>query len=88
MKPLQFTQLLLFIKTKLAFEYLEEFGTAHIAPEENVYFSGGLISSEKNLLILDLNFLSSTSYFKIHVELYNLNSVILLLSFIEKGGEV
>ena len=87
MEPLKFHRLLSFIKTELCFEYLEEFSTGNIAPEENIQFCGGLITSEQNLFILDLNFSTSNSYFKIHIELYNLNSVILLLSFIENGGE-
>lgn len=88
MEPLQFHRMLSFIKTQLPFEYLEEFGVENIAPEENIQFCGGLITSEKNLFILDLNFSTSNSYFKIHIELYSLKCVILLLSFIENGGEI
>lgn len=87
MEPLKFHLLLSFIKTELFFKYLDEFGIGNIAPEENIQFCGGLITSEQKLFILDLNFSTSNSYFKIHIELYNLKSVILLLSFIENGGE-
>jgi hypothetical protein len=88
MEPLKFHRLLSFIKTELCFEYLEEFGIGNIAPEDNIQFCGGLITSNNKLFILDLNFSTSNSYFKIHIELYSIKCVILLLSFIEKGGEI